>query len=256
MKLVKRNIYKLLKLFDIGSAIAVRLTKITGKSSLPVHPKHLINEEPFYLSYIEKKDYILDLGCNNGQNTIKVAKKCKKVVGIDIDETILKIARENTLPFKNVKLVKGSLEERLPFKDAQFSKILMLAVLEHIKNRLQLINEVKRVVKVGGIIFISVPNKETSWKYEQRKVGLNYFSDPDHKIEYSEEDIRKLMLDNGLKIIDFRYTRSDTYLRGLIDIIGGISLSLYKRLLDYRKNIVINNPKEAISFELIVKKTK
>jgi len=65
------------------SAVAMRMVKLTGKSKYAIHPKHLIKiENPWYLKHIDKSDHVLDLGCNNGQHSLKVARKCKKVVGV------------------------------------------------------------------------------------------------------------------------------------------------------------------------------
>ena len=66
------------------SALSLRLTKLTGKSKYRIHPKHLIKiEKPWYLSSIKKTDKVLDLGCHNGQHTLKTSQFCKSIKGLD-----------------------------------------------------------------------------------------------------------------------------------------------------------------------------
>src|SRR3989338_5297956 len=81
---IKKTYVVLLKKTEIGSAVAVRLTKYTGKSKTFIHPKHFLETSPWYTQYLKKNDEVLDLGCGNGQSIIKSAKYCKQITGIDL----------------------------------------------------------------------------------------------------------------------------------------------------------------------------
>src|SRR3989344_6009957 len=94
MKFLKKILIIALKQLDLGSAISVRLTKLTGKSKEPLHPKHFLTEKPWFTAYIENKDIVLDLGCGNGQNSIKAARFAKQVIGVDLDSRSLGIAKD------------------------------------------------------------------------------------------------------------------------------------------------------------------
>ncbi|OGE03722.1 hypothetical protein A3B51_00595 [Candidatus Curtissbacteria bacterium RIFCSPLOWO2_01_FULL_41_18] len=258
MKIFKKTAVLLLKYLNFGSAIAVRLTKLTGKSKVPVHPKHFLNLYPWYSKYLDKKDVILDLGCGNGQASLKVAKIVRKVFAVDIDRNLLKIAQieANYRRLKNIKLDIANLEKPLKFKDNYFDKVIFLDVLEHLKERAQILCEIKRVVKNGGLMFLGAPNNNTSWKKLQRSVGLCSYSDSDHKVEFSEQSIKKLLASHNFKIIHFGYGKYDTPLRGVFDIIGGFSLKFYKKISDWRQSKAIKNPKEASGFEIVAQNIK
>ena len=149
------------------SAVSMRLVQLTGKSKYRVHPKHLIKiEKPWYLGKIKKTDKVLDLGCNNGQQTLKAAARCKEILGLDYDEQQLEIARASADDKKigNAVFKTHDLEKKLPIKDKSFDKVLCLDVLEHIVKRDQLLAEINRVLKANGLTFIAIPNIETSWK--------------------------------------------------------------------------------------------
>lgn len=254
--LFKKAYVAALKKIDIGSAIAVRLTKYTGKSKEFIHPKHFLEKTPWFVNYIKKGDLVLDLGSGNGQNSIKASRIAKNVIGIEIDDDLIKIAK-NTVKDRraqNVRFISGDLEGKIPFRNNSFNKIIFLDVLEHLKKRDEVLSEVCRVLKPRGLLFVGVPNKDTSWKKMQRDVGMCSFSDPDHKIEFSEKSIRQLLLRHKFKIINFSYGKYDTPLRGFFDVIGGFSIPIYKKISKWRQQKSKRQPFEASGFEIVTQK--
>lgn len=246
----------LLKKTEVLSALAVRLTKITRKSKTPIHPKHLLDKKPWYLKYLVKNDNLLDLGCHNGQNTIKASKLVKFAIGVEIDEFALDLARStaNYLKIKNVSYKLANLETKLEFPDKTFTKILLLDVLEHLNNRELILSEIYRILKSHGLLILGVPNRQTSWKKLQRSAGICSYSDPDHKIEFSENSIKKLLEKAGFRITYFGYGKFDTPIKGIIDVIGAVSLPLYRRITLWRSKKVLKNPQEASGFEIVAVK--
>ncbi|GAI46262.1 unnamed protein product, partial [marine sediment metagenome] len=85
---------------------------------------------------------------------------------------------------------------------------------------------------------------------ESRKAGINYYTDPDHKIEYSLTEVKKLFSRADFRIISLRSIVYDTPWVGFIDLIGGIALRLYKRLSLRKKEKVKNNLNESIGFRI------
>lgn len=253
MKIVARIIVRFARLLDLGSALAVRLTKITGKSKVPLHPKHLLTSKPWFTKYLSAKDLVLDLGCGNGQNTLKAAKIAKRVTGVEIDQRLLTWANFAKVQkkVKNVQFEEGNLEKKLIFHNNTFDKVMLLDVLEHLVHRDQILAEVKRVLKSSGLLFLGVPNSQTSWKKFQRSADVCSFSDPDHKIEFSKDSIKRLLAKHGFKIIHFGYGKYDVPARGLIDIIGAFSLNFYKWISHIREQKIRENPGEASGFEIV-----
>lgn len=249
----KKPLVILLRQFDLGSALAVRLTQLTGKSKFPIHPKHLLNPSPWFISYIDKDDSILDLGCGNGQNSIKAAKIAQKVVGLDYDGNQLEIANKSaqSLRLKNLTFKKANLEESLELPNHSFDKVLLLDVLEHLYHRNEILREIRRVTKPGGVIFIGVPNSQTSWKKFIRSTGLNSFSDPDHKVEFSKTEIEKLLKAHKYKVLSFGYGKFDTPFRGIFDVVGSLSLSIYKKMDNWRFSKAQSKPQETSGFEIV-----
>lgn len=256
MKKIKKLLVKFVKLLELSSALAVRLTQLTGKSKVPIHPKHLLTEKPWFTNYLKSKDLVLDLGSGDGQNSIKASKIARKVIGVEISEELLEIAKISAKNHKsnNIIFEKGNIETKLNFKDRTFDKIIFLDVLEHLRNREQTIKELRRILKNGGLMFLGVPNSQTSWKKFQRSAGINSFSDPDHKIEFTQKSIRKLLERHRFKIIHFGYGKYDIPARGLVDVAGALSLHFYRFASNLRFKIAQKHPTEASGFEIVASK--
>src|SRR3990167_2110486 len=151
---LKKIFVLFLKKIEIGSAIAVRLTKYTGKSQVFIHPKHFLSETPWYTKYLKKNDVVLDLGSGNGQSSIKASRFAKKIVGLEIDKELIKIAKKSAeiKKLKNVTFLESDLEEKLNLKNNSFDKIIFLDVLEHLVKRDKILQEIKRILKPKGIM--------------------------------------------------------------------------------------------------------
>jgi len=242
------------------SSLSLRLVELTGKYPGRMHPKHLImaNRQPEYLKWVKREDEVLDIGCGNGQHSLRVAPEVKTVIGFDVDRAQLKLAKEAAMRMrvKNVKFEYRSATEKLPNKSEQFDCVLFLGVLEHLTDRDKVLREVWRVLKPNGRLLLGVPNEMTSWKKTQMRFGVSHFTDPDHKIEFTEESIRQLLENHKFKVIELALTAYDTPWAGLIDLIGGFSLGLYKKLLERKWELVKLYPKETISFFIVVSKVK
>lgn len=100
--------------------------------------------------------YLLDLGCGTGYRTYQLSKSKDTVVtGVDISESNISVAKSR-YPSVNFICVSG---ERLPFDACKFDAVYATDVLEHVDNLDLVINEVTRVLKLGGLFSIVVPNE-------------------------------------------------------------------------------------------------
>ena len=73
------------------------------------YPKYLI-KDIINISGIKKDSLILDVGCGTGKSTIPFARKGHKIIGIDISENMLKIAKRLSINYKNAEYKQISFE--------------------------------------------------------------------------------------------------------------------------------------------------
>jgi ubiquinone/menaquinone biosynthesis C-methylase UbiE len=248
-------IIKILKNIEYFSAIAMRLTKFTGKSNVPLHPKHLTKSKVWFARHLKKNDLVLDLGSGNGQTSIKIANSVKKVIGFEINDSLVKRAQEEARikNLINAEFLVGDANQKLPFKNYYFDKMICSDVLEHLYKRDFALSEMKRVLKPAGILFLVIDNPDTSWKHLQKSNGLFYYADADHKYEYPKKEITVLLKNNGFQIISIKPDTYDTPLKPLIDLAGGFSLTLYSLLSNWRRKMVLTHPSETTGFRIIAK---
>ena len=116
----------------------------------------IIKELPF------KSYNIVDLGCGNGRWFELFQERQVDYIGVDASEKLIEIARKK---YPQAKFqVADALN--LPFPNGFFDKIYSIAVLHQIPSkelRLQFLKEVKRVLRPGGLLILTV------WKFHQLK---------------------------------------------------------------------------------------
>jgi len=110
--------------------------------------------ETYYNEFASLVEYnpcatLLDVGCGDGQQTIRWVKQAgtENVMGID--------ALDLGFPFQ---LLKQDIDKKWPFKDGTMDVVIACHVIEHVSNTDQFASEIYRVLKPGGYAVIGTPN--------------------------------------------------------------------------------------------------
>ncbi len=98
---------------------------------------------------------VLEVGCGAGgmAKAIKYYRPDLDVMGIDISKKAITKAKKDS---SGVKFLKGN-AYKIPFKDKSFDAVLMFDLLEHLEDPKRSLNEIRRVLKPGGIFSAFVP---------------------------------------------------------------------------------------------------
>ena len=87
-----------------------------------------------------------------------------------------------------------------------------------------------------------------------REAGLFSYSDPDHKIEYTEQEFVAELRAGGFEPEGpIRPTVYDTPWAGLIDAVGGLSIGLYARLARWKHDAALARPAESTGFRVLAR---
>jgi ubiquinone/menaquinone biosynthesis C-methylase UbiE len=146
---------------------SVKYALFRGAMKLRLLPRIWISRNPFKVQEFfavtegvafRSDDVVLDLGCGKGIQSQIVARKCKRVVGVDTSTSCIDSAKkllENSWLSKKVQFHCGTIQSlRLP--DAAFDHLISFCVLEHIIDLNDVLNELHRIVKPNGQIHVSV----------------------------------------------------------------------------------------------------
>lgn len=241
-----------------STILSSRLVKWTGKSRHAIHPKHFLHTDwqHWYLPYIARDAVVLDIGCANGMHTLTCAAHCDTIYGFDYNPKQLAIARAKAAEagLSNVQFAEGNVETHWKFADGAFDTVLFLDVLEHLHERDRVMDEVYRVLKPGGLLLLSIPQRDTRWKQLRGSVGLPTMADPDHKFEYTRQDVEEMLARTGFTALEITPTVYDTPIAGWIDLVGGLSLGLYGRLAQWKRDAALHHPAEATGFRIVAHK--
>lgn len=134
---------------------------------------------------------LLDLGCGEGRHAISAWLEADvQVVGLDLGAADLATAAERARSFAGDPGTREALPDGktpppgwvrgsglgLPFADATFDRIICAEVLEHVVDYKAMLDEIRRVLKPGGVLAVSVPRFGPEWVCWQ-------LSDAYHQVE-------------------------------------------------------------------------
>jgi len=192
----------LIRLFELKKNLEWVINERSIAYDKGVHPKHrLTNYHNFFIDRINDGEVVLDVGCGQAIVAASIAnvRKNSLIMGIDINKDNIRKGKNliNSKKLRNVKLICGDINDQ---KELRVDKIILSNVLEHIDNRIEFIQNLKLITKAKYFL-IRVPLFERDWQIPlMRELGIEYFSDNDHKIEHSIMEFKKEMSDSKLII--------------------------------------------------------
>ena len=117
-----------------------------------------------FLNNIKHNSTIYDLGCGNGRNMMN---NNLNFIGVDNCKNFIRICKQ-----KNLNVIESNIIN-IPLKSNSADAIICIAVLHQLsndENRIQALTEMKRLVKTGGKILLSV------WSINQPKKTRRTFN--------------------------------------------------------------------------------
>lgn len=117
---------------------------------------------------VKSGERVLDIGCGNARDIARIAKLGGQVVGVDISAGMVAAAKQELerVGMSGITLQVGD-ATHLDFPDASFDKVLCSEVIEHIPDAPQALREMRRVLRPGGSLVLSTPNKGSWYGFER-----------------------------------------------------------------------------------------
>ena len=137
---------------------------------------------------------VLDVGAGDALFAGLVARHGARAVAVDPEPQAIAGARRALAEAglaETVACVQGT-AEKLPFPDGSFRAALLLDVIEHLRNPVRALAEIRRTLAPGGLLLVATP----SWRYGHR-------NDPVYHLdEYREDELVRQLRACGLDILN------------------------------------------------------
>ncbi len=141
-----------------------------------------------------KSSYVVaDLGCGTGYFTVPIARKVRKVYGIDIQKEMLAFLEQKIQQQKigNIEILLSK-ENEIPLQNKSVDLLLSVNALHEFRGKEAIINEMRRVLKADGQIAIVDFRKEDT--------GFG----PPLSVRVSKEQAKLLFKKRGLSALKTR----------------------------------------------------
>jgi 2-polyprenyl-3-methyl-5-hydroxy-6-metoxy-1,4-benzoquinol methylase len=126
----------------------------------------------------KRKYDVLDVGCNAGTQCAVWAELGHRAHGLDINEPLLDLARERAnAKGYSIDFQLGS-ATALPWPDQSMDVCIALELLEHVADWQGCLREFKRVLRPGGVMFVSTTNALCPKQSEFNLVGYSWYPGP------------------------------------------------------------------------------
>ncbi len=135
---------------------------------------------------------VLEIGTGSGYGIDIIAPRAEEFVTMDKFSPSI-----DNLP-KNVEMV-TAIAPKLPFPDSSFDYVISFQVIEHIKDDMEFVSEIFRVLKPGGEAIISTPNRP-----------MSITRNPWHIREYSSSEFMTLLKRKFTTITPFGVVGNET----------------------------------------------
>ncbi|MBU2592704.1 MAG: methyltransferase domain-containing protein [Patescibacteria group bacterium] len=194
-----------------------------GNNSYHYDWLHHLNQ---YQKIVRSGDKVLEIGSSNLKKTKDLASRCCHLTGLEKFKK--SIPKASKLKGLNIKINNGDWGDLTKiFKDNRFNLVFASHVIEHVKDDLSCLNQTYKILKDNGYFFFITPNR---LRFSERIRGLfkgpRKFPYHDHLREYTEEDIRQLLLKS-------KFRNSKITINGFVLGINGGSFYLFLKNAPY-----------------------
>jgi len=135
---------------------------------------------------------VIDIGCATGALLAYLRDRNWRVTGVEISPCAEYAKKERQLDVRNIPL------EDVKFPQGSFDVVLASHLIEHLNNPASFLAEVNRVLKAGGLAFITTPNISG---FQARLYGGRWRSAIfDHLYLFSTRTLSRMLKKAGFKI--------------------------------------------------------
>jgi len=145
---------------------------------------------------LKKQSKVLDVGCAFGNLLELLDKENFKTFGIDISEYAVDKAKKNT----KANILIGDINKGLSYKDDFFDAVFAFDIIEHLISPFLFLQEINRILKKGGLLFLYTPNIDSIFEKILKKKWFGYI-DKSHLLLFNRKSLKYLLDKTNFSII-------------------------------------------------------
>jgi ubiquinone/menaquinone biosynthesis C-methylase UbiE len=134
-------------------------TEITSESIASDNPIHQRLLKAYVLAQHYAHGDLLEVGCGEGRGIDLLMPRVRSYSAIDKIETALEKLRAK---YPTGKFISGNIPPLAAYADNSFDCVFTFQVIEHIDDDRQFLKEIYRVLKPGGLLLLTTPNRPLS----------------------------------------------------------------------------------------------
>jgi SAM-dependent methyltransferase len=151
---------------------------------------------------------VLDYGCGHGSYLADFQARGVNISGAEIAENLVEACCAHGFDVRRVEH-----PDRIPFDDNEFHVVYLMQVFEHLRDPSGFMQELNRVLKPGGTLYIAVPNKKSVWRKVFGKNWVSGWFAPFHLFHYDHTTLSLIARRHGFDPIRFWSNTPDSWFR-------------------------------------------
>jgi len=138
---------------------------------------------------------VIDVGCGRGLLLDELRRRGWSVLGTELSDQAARYARD----VLGIPMKVGEFHS-LDIPPASADVIVMWQTFEHMREPNAVLRRVHEVLRPGGTVIVSVPNRE-SWQARLTGPGWHHLDIPRHLHHYGESTMRRMLERQGFRIV-------------------------------------------------------
>ena len=136
---------------------------------------------------------VLDVGCGSGDFLAAIAPGMRRAVGLDWSPAAVALSRA-----RGLEAVEGDLSVRVAGFEGAFDAVCAFHVLEHLPDPVSFLGLLRRCLRPGGSLFLSVPNRMRSGRASLEPLDCP----PHHLTRWSSQSLETLARRLNLVVVE------------------------------------------------------